>query len=97
MKAKSIKGNSTEEIKAALIQSIADGYQPTLAIVFISIKQDRKAVVELLQQFGIDVFELHHAASSLTAIKAREKLLFFYLILIESIMQLILKMCKMIR
>ncbi|MFZ1533250.1 MAG: FIST N-terminal domain-containing protein [Chitinophagaceae bacterium] len=56
MKAKSIKGNSTEEIKAALIQSIADGYQPTLAIVFISIKQDRKAVVELLQQYGIDVF-----------------------------------------
>lgn len=56
MKAKSIKGNSTEAIQTALNESIADGYQPTLAIVFISIKQDRKAVVELLTMKGIDVF-----------------------------------------
>jgi hypothetical protein len=41
MKAKSIKGKSTEETKSALEESIADGYKPTLAIVFISIKQDR--------------------------------------------------------
>ena len=32
MKAKSIKGKSTEEIKAALTQSMADGFKPTLAI-----------------------------------------------------------------
>ncbi len=56
MKAKSIKGKSPEEIKSALEQSMADGYQPTLAIVFISIKQDRKAVAELFYQKGIDVF-----------------------------------------
>lgn len=56
MKAKSIRGNSTEEIRNALMQSIADGYQPTLAIVFISIKQDRKAVTEIMQQHGIDIF-----------------------------------------
>ncbi len=56
MKAKSIKGKSTEEIKAALEQAMADGYQPTLAIVFISIKQDRTAVAEFLHQKGIDVF-----------------------------------------
>ena len=44
MKAKSIRGGSAEEIDSALQQSMADGFRPTLAIVFISIKQDRKAV-----------------------------------------------------
>lgn len=34
MKAKSIKGKSPEEIKAALAPSMADGYKPTLAVVF---------------------------------------------------------------
>ncbi len=56
MKAKSIKGNSTEEIENALQQCTADGYQPTLAIVFISIKQDRKAVCEILSDKRIDIF-----------------------------------------
>jgi len=56
MKAKSIKGKSTEEIKEALEEAMADGYQPTLAIVFISIKQDRKAVTELLYKKEIDIF-----------------------------------------
>jgi hypothetical protein len=44
MKAKSIKGKSTEEIKAALAQSMADDYKPSIAFVFISIKQDRNAL-----------------------------------------------------
>ena len=56
MKAKSIKGNSTEEIKNALEQSMADGYQPTLAIVFMSVKQDREAVSKLLDENGIQIF-----------------------------------------
>jgi hypothetical protein len=56
MKAKSISGSSTEEIKSALEKSIADGFKPTLAICFISIKQNRKAICELLKQKGIDVF-----------------------------------------
>ncbi len=56
MKAKSIKGKSTEQIKEALEQSMDDGYQPTLAIVFISIKQDRKAVCDILNHEGIDIF-----------------------------------------
>jgi hypothetical protein len=56
MKAKSIKGNSPEEIKTALEQSMADGYQPTLAVVFISIKQDIEAVSNLLDQQGIRIF-----------------------------------------
>jgi len=55
MKAKSIKGNSAEEIKTALQQSLADGFKPTLAIAFISIKQDRKAITEILRKEGIEV------------------------------------------
>lgn len=56
MKAKSIKGNSTEEIKKVLEENIADGFEPTLAIVFLSIKQDRKAICKLLDEKGIAIF-----------------------------------------
>jgi hypothetical protein len=56
MKAKSIKGKSPEEIKIALAESLADGFKPTLAVVFISVKQDREAVCNILQSEGIDVF-----------------------------------------
>ena len=56
MKAKSIKGKSPEEIKIALAESLADGFKPTLAVVFISVKQDRTAVCNILQSEGIDVF-----------------------------------------
>ena len=55
MKAKSIKGSSAEEIQSALSKSMADGYRPTIAIVFISIKQDRQAVCEILNKEGIDI------------------------------------------
>jgi len=55
MKAKSIKGKSPEEIQAALQESMADGFKPTLAIVFLSIKQDRNAICEILDKKGIDV------------------------------------------
>lgn len=56
MKAKSIKGNTPSEIKTELEQSMADGFTPTLAIVFISVKQDRDAICELLQKEGIQIF-----------------------------------------
>jgi len=56
MKAKSIKGKSTEEIKTALQQSMADGFKPTLAIVFLSISQDRKAICEIMDKEGIEIF-----------------------------------------
>jgi hypothetical protein len=56
MIAKSIKGKSIEEIKAALSQSIADGFKPTLAIAFISKSLDRKVITKLLDQAGITVF-----------------------------------------
>jgi len=63
MKAKSIHGKSPAEIQKALHQSKADarlpdgqGFMPNLAIVFMSIKQDRKAVCDILGNEGIDVF-----------------------------------------
>jgi hypothetical protein len=56
MKAKSIKGKSAEEIKAALNESMADGFRPTLAIVFLSVKQDRDAVTRILDEKGIQIF-----------------------------------------
>lgn len=55
MKAKSIKGNSPEEIKFELSESMSDGFNPTLAIVFISIKQDRNALCKILHNTGIDI------------------------------------------
>jgi hypothetical protein len=62
MKAKSIKGKSPEEIRSALQQSMSDArlpdgqaFRPTLAIVFISIKQDRNAICEILNKEGIDI------------------------------------------
>ncbi|RYZ63013.1 MAG: hypothetical protein EOO14_00500, partial [Chitinophagaceae bacterium] len=56
MKAKSIKGRSTEEISTALNESMADDFKPTLAIVFISVKQGRNAVCKLLDDAGIAIF-----------------------------------------
>jgi len=56
MKAKSIKGNSTGEISTVLQQSMAGGFTPTLAIVFLSIKQDRAGISALLEEKHITVF-----------------------------------------
>lgn len=56
MKAKSIKGKSTEEIQLALQRVIENDFYPTLAIVFISVKQDRKIVCEILRKEKIDFF-----------------------------------------
>ena len=55
MRAKSITGNTAGEIKDALEKSMGDGFVPTIAVVFISIKQDRRAVCEILHKKGIDV------------------------------------------
>jgi hypothetical protein len=56
MKAKSIKGKSPEEIQEALQNSMAESFKPTLAVVFLSISQDRNAVVKILDEAGIKVF-----------------------------------------
>ncbi len=55
MKAKSITGKNPGELKTALEQIMAVGFKPSLAIVFISIKQDRKEVCEMLHSKGIDI------------------------------------------
>ena len=56
MKSKSIKGNSTEEIQAALDQAMEDGFTPTVAVVFISVKQDRTSLINVFRQKNIEVF-----------------------------------------
>lgn len=56
MKARSIKGSSAEEIQSALKQSTDDGFKPTLAIVFISVKQNRKAVCDILNSVDIAIY-----------------------------------------
>lgn len=56
MKAKSIKGKSTEEIQSALQQNMADGFAPTLAICFISKVLNRSAICKLLDAEGISIF-----------------------------------------
>ncbi|PIY34020.1 MAG: hypothetical protein COZ08_04220, partial [Bacteroidetes bacterium CG_4_10_14_3_um_filter_42_6] len=63
MKAKSIKGKSTEEIKTALLKSLVNarlpdgqGFKPTLAFVFISSDQDRKTISSMLDKEGIAIF-----------------------------------------
>ncbi len=65
MIAKTIKGTTAGEIKLALAESLADarpddpvgrGYKPTLAIVFISVKQDSESVCRILHDEGIQIF-----------------------------------------
>lgn len=55
MRAKSISGNTAGEIKDALEKTMSDGFVPTIAVVFISIKQDRRAICEILHKKEIDV------------------------------------------
>ncbi|MBS1730775.1 MAG: FIST C-terminal domain-containing protein [Bacteroidetes bacterium] len=56
MVAKSIKGKSTEEISKGLSECLTNGFKPTLALVFLSVKQDIKAIVNLLSQHSIQIF-----------------------------------------
>ena len=56
MNAKSIKGSSKEEVQLALNHALADGFSPTLAVVFISVKQNREEITEMLDKKGISIF-----------------------------------------
>lgn len=56
MKANSIKGNSSETFQHELQETLATGFSPTLAIVFMSVKQDRDAVRQMLDEQGIAVY-----------------------------------------
>lgn len=56
MHAKTIIGINQEDIQVALKESLSDGFKPTLAIVFISVKQDREAICSILHKEGIQIF-----------------------------------------
>ena len=56
MNAKSIKGNGLDEVKEALKDAMDGGYNPTLAIVFMSIPDEVDAVRKVLDERGIAVF-----------------------------------------
>ncbi len=63
MKAKTIKGKSTQEIRIALEQSMTDarlpdgqGFKPTLALVFLSAMNEIEAICSLLDKEGIAIF-----------------------------------------
>lgn len=56
MNAKSIQVKSPEEIQAALSGCMSDGFTPTLAIVFLSIKQDWNTVSKILSEKNIAVY-----------------------------------------
>jgi hypothetical protein len=56
MKAKSIKGRTPGEISGALTESMTDGFKPTLALVFISVKQDIASIISILDGKNIQIF-----------------------------------------
>ena len=55
MRSKSIKGKSPEEIQVAL-EGMTGDFKPTLAIVFISVSQNRSAVCKILDDAGIAIY-----------------------------------------
>lgn len=56
MQAKTITGKSTEEIRSALDRCLSADFRPSLALVFLSVKQDHRAIGALLHTYGIAVF-----------------------------------------
>ena len=56
MNAKTIKGQYVEEIMTALDEIVLSGYEPTLAIVFLSIQQDFEDITKKLDKKGLQVF-----------------------------------------
>jgi hypothetical protein len=55
MRAKSVKGKTIQDIENALLE-LQGNFKPTLAFVFLSVRQERDAVVQLLNRFSISVF-----------------------------------------
>jgi hypothetical protein len=56
MKAKSIKGKTTAELKAALEKSMADRFAPTVAIVFLEAEMAHAEICSVLSEKGIQIF-----------------------------------------
>jgi hypothetical protein len=56
MRAKSIKGKTTKEIKTVLQQSMEDGFRPTLAILFLTNVEEIETVSAELDTAGMTIF-----------------------------------------
>src|SRR6186997_2354285 len=56
MKSTSIKGKTAAEIDVALEKLLANDYQPTLAIVFLSVLDEISAITSLLNKKDIAIF-----------------------------------------
>lgn len=56
MQAKSIIAKTVELFDLAMAECITDDFIPTLAIVFLSISQDREAICKLLKEKNIGIF-----------------------------------------
>lgn len=56
MTAKSINGKSVEEIEKATNHFLDSGFSPTLAIIFVSINQNREKLCDFFNALGIDVY-----------------------------------------
>jgi hypothetical protein len=56
MKARSIKGQTPQEIQHALQRTNADGFKPNFAFVFMSINNDVDGVASILDKNGIQIF-----------------------------------------
>ncbi len=56
MNARSIKGDSPEAINTALQQTMADGFRPALAIVFLTNVAEIDAITDILAKLRINVF-----------------------------------------
>ena len=56
MQAKTIQGSTIEAIQSALTKSMADGFQPTLALVFMSKQIDRTAICSIFEGANITIF-----------------------------------------
>ncbi len=56
MTSKTLKGSSTEAISDEIDKAISDGFHPTLAIVFLSVKQDCETVRSILNTKNITIF-----------------------------------------
>ena len=56
MRVKTIKAYSIAELQSELEGSLQGEYKPTLAIVFLSIKQEHELVCSLLDNEGIQIF-----------------------------------------
>lgn len=56
MLAKNIYGENIDEIKSKFSKAVADGFAPTLAIIFCSAMQNRKALMDFFDDKKVDVF-----------------------------------------